>query len=847
MRSSGDLRGQRRGRLGAVGLVALGAMLLTAGCAPSSGTNQTITGGDSGGGDNGLFSTGPGGEEMPSPGGDIVARIELPAPPTSLDKFVVRATLPVPKGTFPRADGKFPFAVRNVSGLTAPTQVEIVSRYPLDSDGADVVEVLAYVDRPAGAAGGAPIGYDVVEHPHAPRSMPIRKSVMTAIAAPGTIKITAEDCFGHSYKVDPLVGMRSLSGNVDVLRRGQAAVQLRNYGTMVPTTQQIGGSNGALSHLFGVHTYMTSLAHEEFMLLDLRFNNGPSGSDKSPSATQDDPLGDVYFKRIAIEIPQGWQVLFDVNDPAVGAPVGAGGRVSYDIVKPNADGTLHFMPSQGMFHRRLAVVRNSAVARARAYLDQTNLAFCVDGDSPDTGLAMYSWWNPATARYYPQKFPLPKLAQIGLNPAGELWNRYTTTLGHLTSGTSGSHPYDAPQLGWAHPWSVAYGGMTGGTEIWFFDGFKVAESRSQYGYRALEMKHRMYSSRMPQVLYDKDGEHTTIERWLVQGASGPFAPMNYFQGLVGNSNDPFGLTQSPAFQRNYVAAQNLAPAYEATLRSYMPIDFQHYTRYLQSPMALSWLGNDAIAKDDLRMCAEIFRLSYHEYPISSSGYVSGTTMLADINAATNNPGYGIGFGRGESWGLVSAIAAFGLSDPAWRSRWDNWFSKASDLLANGQSNCNGIIQRILSNKILGGAYQARQSIEQAITENMLWSLKESVFRDRNPMRFAQTEATLTDSVYAMIGPLAWRPGWGPASHLAVAPVNGTMTPFCNSLPASDATWGADTYQTPCSFAWGYAMTGDPTFLSKALEMYSQPTLPAAMGAQGLTNCEVRAALIAVTQ
>ncbi len=847
MRSSGDLRGRGRGNRSAAGLAALAAMLLAAGCAPSSGTNQSIAVNGGGGGDDGLFSTDPDSDGLPSPGGQIVARIELPAPPTSLDSFVVRATLPVPKGTFPRPDGKFPFSVRNVNGLTAPTQVEIVSRYPLDSDGADVVEVLARVARPTGVAGGAVIGYDVVEHPHTPKSMPIRKNVMTALGTPGTIKLSAEDCFGHSYQLDPLVGMRSLSGNVEALRRGQAAVQLRNYGTMLPTTQQIGGSNGALPHFFGVHSYVTTLANEEFMLLDLRFNNGASGSDKSPSVVQDDPLGDVYFKRLSIDIPQGWQVLFDVNDPALGSPVAGSGRVSYDIVKPNADGTLHLMPSQAMFHRRVVMARNSAVARARAYLDQTTLAFCVDGVSPDTGLSLYSWWNPATARYYPQKFPLPKLSQVGLNPSGELWNRYSTTMGHLTNGTSGSHPYDAPRMGWAHPWGVAYGGMTGGTEIWFFDGFKVAEARSQCGYRALEMKHRMYSDRMPQVFYDKDGKHTTAERWLVQGASGPFMPMNYFQGLIGNSNDPFGMSQSPSFQRTYVAANNLKPAYETALRGYKPIDYQHYTRFLQSPMALSWLGNDALAKDDLRMSAEIFRLSYHEFPISSSGVVSGTSMLADIQAALGNPGYGIAFGRGESWGLVSAIAAFGLSDPAWRARWDSWFSKASDLVANGQSSCNGIIQRTLNNKILGGAYQARQSIEQAITENMLWSLKESVFRDRNPARFAQTEATLTNSVYAMIGPLAWRSGWGPSSHLAVAPVNGTNTPFCNSLPAPDAAWGADTYQTPCSFAWGYALTGDSTFLTKALEMYSQPTLPAAMGAQGLINCEVRAALIAVTQ
>ncbi len=823
---------------------AAAVLLIAAGCAPSSGPANSAASGETGGG---LFDSEPGTSGAPTPGGPVVARIELPAPPTSSDAFVVRATVPVPKGTFPRADGKFPFSIRNTNGMCAPTQVEIVSRYPLDADGADVVEVLARVDRPAGVAAGQTIGYDVVEHVHAKKALPTRKAVMQAIVTPGTVKLISEDVFGHRYALDLFSGMRSQTGNVKVLRAGQAAVQMRNYGTMAPLTSQIGAPNGALPHFFGVHTYLTTWANEEFMSLDIRVNNGPSGFDKAPAAIQDDPLGDVYFKRISIEIPQGWQVLFDLNDPALGAAVTANGRVTYDIVKPNADGSMHLMPAQAMFHRRMVLTRNSVTAKARAVLDQTTLAFCASGDSPDTGLQLYSWWNPSTARYYPQKFPLPKMAAIGLQASGELWNRYSTTLGHLTNGTSASHPYDSPRLGWAHPWGGGYGGMTGGTEIWFYDGFKVAETQSQYGYRALEMKYRMYADRMPQLLYDRSGEHTKVEQWTVQGVNYPYVPMNYFQGLMGNGNDPFGYSNTPAYQRNHVAAQGLKPSYEGALKNYKPIDFQHYTRFIQSPMALSWIGNDALAKDDLRMCAEIFRLSYHEHYSSASGYVIGSGMLADIQQVAGMPGYGFSFGRGESWGMMSAIAAYGLSDPSWRARWVTWFNKAADTISAGQSTCNGIIQRTTNNKILSGQYQARQSIEQAITENMLWSLKESVFRDRDPARFAQTEQTLLNSLYAMIGTLAWRPGNGPSSHLAVAPLGGTTTPYCSTLPAPNAATGIDAYQTPCSFAYGYAMTGDSTFLTKACEMYGNSNLVAALAGLYLSNAEARAALIAVLQ
>ena len=74
-----------------------------------------------------------------------VAVFELGAP--SVNEFTLRGTVPVPKGTFPRSDGKIPFAVKDFDGTLVPAQVERVSSYPRYADGADVVEVLARVHR----------------------------------------------------------------------------------------------------------------------------------------------------------------------------------------------------------------------------------------------------------------------------------------------------------------------------------------------------------------------------------------------------------------------------------------------------------------------------------------------------------------------------------------------------------------------------------------------------------------------------------------------------------------------------------------------------------------------------
>jgi hypothetical protein len=306
------------------------------------------------------------------------------------------------------------------------------------------------------------------------------------------------------------------------------------------------------------------------------------------------------------------------------------------------------------------------------------------------------------------------------------------------------------------------------------------------------------------------------------------------------------MSTSPAFQRAHVQQNALQPAYEAEMRELMPIDFQHYGRFLHSPMVLAWLGNDALAKDDLRMAAECFRLSFHEAYVNPNGGNIPTTLSSKRDYVAVNPGRGFSFGRGESWGLVSAVAAYGLSDSAWRQRYLPWFQATADVVASGQSACNGFIQSTVNVKILGGQWKGRQSIEQGITENMLWGLKESVFRDVDPPRLAQTEDVLVDSLTAMIGPMAWA-GNGPWFHIAVAPLSGA--PYCGSLPAGGAGNGIDNWQTPSSYAYGYQLTGDPLFLTRASEALAggSPNLGNALQGQGFQNLENRAPLIALTQ
>jgi hypothetical protein len=295
-------------------------------------------------------------------------------------------------------------------------------------------------------------------------------------------------------------------------------------------------------------------------------------------------------------------------------------------------------------------------------------------------------------------------------------------------------------------------------------------------------------------------------------------PSAFYNGIVGTF-DMFGFNAVNMSHVGYAATNNLKPTYEQDLLEHDTIDLQHLTRYLNNPMVLAWLGNDAMSKDDIRMAAEVSRLSYHHMPTSPGGQAVTTGMLADIQFVNQNPGDGFGYGRDNGWQNVAMLAAYSLGKPAWRASARNWFDRQVDLIMNGQM-CTGMIQSVDSNQLLNHQHRARQSIEQAIVENSLWGMIESVYRGVDAVRTAQLRSILTDSVYSMIG----FPGWsstlkGPWAVVATGPLNTSLPPYCTALPPDNSTdGGADKYQTWSSFAYGFELTGDPTFLQRAFEM-----------------------------
>lgn len=768
-----------------------------------------------------------------------VARLLLAAPASR--EFVLRGTIPVPRGTYPRADGNVPFAVRDSDGALVETQCEIVSRYADETSGADVVELLARVRRPDGTPPGGRIEFSVHAWPH-PRGAFAPHEAVDSVLRPSThLRLAARDVFGHLYVAD----LRADELVTNPLRNGAACREWRAVAEFLPVAP-VAGPLGTLPHLMGVHAYFRTWAGEPVVSLDLLIHNGHSGDD--PTSTGDDPVGTIYFDQIELVMPSGWTAVQAEPDALTGAPQMVNSNVRVPIVGRLPNEKLHVFPIQSQTVRRLALSREQDVERAMDYAQESNLGFARRGTNAQ-GQSLYSWWNPQTARYFPQKHALPKLDHIApAVMAGDIEGRYAVLTTALRNGTSPGYPILSGGLGWAHPWGIDDGGMAGGDEINLYDGLRTLELASNHGYRVLAMRHRMLTDRQPVALYDQGGRPIDYTDWTEQGHSGEWLPIWCFLRPLLWAADPFGFTSAPQFQVLAVAAAGKTPPYQNELLSYQPIDLEHLVRYTAPAKAMAWLGNDSLAKEGLALHAELFRLSYNEFPNSDYGHYIPTGLSSDEQYVAQYPRQGFTFGRLEAWGMDAATAWYALADGDWRRKTRPWFARVADVLDAGQSDCSGFIQATVYEQLFGGHYRARQSIEQAITEHMIVGLVETVFDRVDPPRKAKLHHVLRDSFRAM----ATAPGWSdehhaPWSKLAVGDNDFAHTPFCGAPPADGSTDGGDGWQCWSSLAYAYELTGNALYLNRAMEMLNGAPILPGLQSQGLWNLENRAALLALAQ
>ncbi|MCB9913544.1 MAG: hypothetical protein H6828_00175 [Planctomycetes bacterium] len=758
--------------------------------------------------------------------GDEVARLELAAP--DVDSFVLHGTLPLPPAMHQPGASQSPFVVRDPEGHEVPAQVETVTRYAAAEDGADVVEVLARVARPAAAAPGDRLTYTVLWAPHAPDAPSVDADVQALLDDAGALVLRTHDVFGHTYEADLLTDLRANDPlELRRLRSGPVADQWRTHENLVPVTP-VAGSTGTLPHLMGVHTYVTTWRDEGFVTLELRVHNGHEGED--PDSDQDDPLDKLYFEDLELAVPSGWTLLELYPTPSTGTSYLDGGATVYPLVAPIGGGLMHMMPRQAMFHRRLALCRVGEEARAQAALEEQGLAFCTAGQN-GLGQELLSWWNGYSARYYPQNVRLPHLDYIA--PAAtmrtQLANEFADIRAAHQAGTTGPWPMVTPELGWAHPWGPNVGNMHGGAEINFWDGVKTAWSGSREGYLGFQLRHRMVMDRHPTAFYDRHGREHQLEDWLAEGPNGTYLPIYMWIVPWLPLADPHGFTSSPSFQRDAVVAQNRQPAYDAQLAGFQNIDNQHWVRATRAAKVLTWLGNDALAKDDLRLQGELARSSYQFYEQDVWGYAIVTGALHDKRYVDAHPGQGFEVDRGEGWLLDTVATAYALQDEDWRGRARPWLEEVIDMFHDGASHCSGAIMSVPNTAHFGGQYRILQSISEAILQNALWGLKSTVFEGRSAQYVARLDELVADSARAMVNPLVWDEGVNaPAFYTALGPYDATQAAYCGYLPP-DGQEGTDNVQTWSLFAFGYRLTGDSNFLNRAAQMANGPLTPAGIG------------------
>ncbi len=774
---------------------------------------------------------------------EVVGLVRMKAPQS--EDFILSATLPVPPGTLTEGALTVPISVAGVGDVANPTQVEVVSRYPNPDDGADVVHILSHVRRPEGFEPGDMIEFKLGLNPHSPYALEVEPQTELLLSAPGSIKLLAEDPMGHTYQADLLTSVREETGEAEIQLDGVCARRVKTHEVLLPVNPE-SGSSGTLPHLMGVHSYLTIFRGQNYAQLDLHVHNGMDGRD--PNTESDDLLDDLYFKDLKLRLPSGWNVAFAFDVPGQGAVAQQGGYTMTDLVSAQSGNRMHLMPKMSHFVRRLVLHRTSTSVQAQELAASDYAAFCQPGTTP-IGLPRWSWWNEDTARYYPQNHRLPEFDYIGLeNIEGELSGQLAGWETQMSTGSTGNFPFESPRLGWAHPFGVGYGGMTGGYGISTFDGIKTAWSASRAGLRLSQLRMGSMVDRQPQVLFNSTGNPTSYTDLVIRPEnSAPYIPL-WFYVTPSPGDSFFDFDAAPHFQSDYVENNSMVPSYEGSLRSFKPIDYQHFIRYTRDLKSLAWLSNDALSKDLLEAASETYRLSFHEFNNSNYNHVQGTGLRSTLNHVEDHPGSGVPMGRSNAWGIDAAVAAYSFGDVELRERYLPWFDMISSVFEDGQSTCTGNLMSYFIGNHFNGQYRVRQAMENAFLENLLRSMGTSVYSGVDETRTQALNGILVDSVMCSMTGRFWNEQEAaPYFNNAVGLTNITSGNFCWNAPSGTSSPYVNRTEYYSSLAYAYEISGDDFFLFRAAQMLGGGNALTRLNESQGSNIRNTAALLALLQ
>ncbi|QDV06950.1 hypothetical protein Poly30_24680 [Planctomycetes bacterium Poly30] len=762
--------------------------------------------------------------------GRVVAKISVIAPAPA--SFILEATLPVPPGTIVEGQTTVPLALR-IDDHEVTTQIEVVSWYPDPEDGADVIELIGRVRRPASVSEGDEIEFEVVESQQSVQPFVASPHVEQLLNTPGAIRLTANDLHGNGYTADLLAKVRREDPSVTNPRFGTYIQESRSHEVMVPDPGAGTGASAPYPHLLGVHVFARSYAHLDFLALDLTLHNGIFGKSNSPL---DDAICDAYFDSLDLHLPAGWTLAWAIESPAYGERRNEPGGTVQSLVRPLRYGQFHNVPQQAQFNRRLIIARGAqALAQGRSLLRRETRGFCVPSATPphqitDPENELWSWWNPLTARFLTSNTRLPVLTHMSRESVtAELESDYFQVWDQVRTGREGGYPMTFPSLGWAHPWGVQYGGMTGGDEIEMIPAIREAWARQPVGLRFLDQLSKAYIDRQPDAIFQLDGTPPDVEEHVfLEGTPNAYVD-GYFYLKPAYSDTYFGFNhvEWSMAETAYMTAR--IPFYEKDLKDFRPIDFAHHTRYLNPQLGLTWLGNDSLAKLQLELSSALFRFSFHKYKNSFYNSIQGTGLLRRKLDVGENPGKGASFGRPEAWALIASVAHYVTSkDRGERARMRTWFEDVSRTAYLGQSTCTGNPTAVAIGKAFKGAYHTRQSFEVGFMLNAAQSIKTSVLDGVRPGMASMMQDYVTAGAYSTVS----TPFWNLQANaqyrvIAVRPRFLHLPEFCADIPENGYEESPYFDKTTAMPAWAYAFqaTGDGIFLQRAQEALGESSNP----------------------
>ena len=271
-------------------------------------------------------------------------------------------------------------------------------------------------------------------------------------------------------------------------------------------------------------------------------------------------------------------------------------------------------------------------------------------------------------------------------------------------------------------------------------------------------------------------------------------------------------------------------------------------RFLRPFKLLAWLGNDSLARSELEMAAELYRLTYHEYPASGNGSMTASWGLARaIEHTTDHPGEGFGFGRACGWGLDVAASAYAMGDDSLRQRFHPWFGLVVDTVEAGQSGCGGYLQATPHHSN-GSIYRIRQNYESAITDNALRAIANTVFREFEDDKAERLDDVMVTRAYGTISSAFWSQENGaPHGTVAVGPYDLTQPPYCGAATDHWASPQTDTKYPWNSLAYAYELTGDQVFLDRAADVANTTSLANFFDQNQLSDLDNRYAMLTLVQ